>query len=197
MYPINIQLISKEDILIISLDIQMISTQDILFISRCYQIGYPRMISNRYPYLYTRYPWVSQAIHPNFIFPVWPSCHSRWGLLCAPVSTTLGQLAHLWPHWTTFVRARPPLRQVRLLSRYPRWPVSLPLQMGCCHGPVALLTSTRPVWWPACRVSASGDCFWRRCATCKTSESDVKVAKGSMWAHGFVLLRWVRLCAPV
>ena len=44
--------------------------------------------------------------------------------------------ATFWPHGTTFVRVRPLLRQVRLL--YPRCPVSLPQQLGCCHGPKAL-----------------------------------------------------------
>jgi hypothetical protein len=78
MYPIDIQLISKYDILMISLDIQKISIQDILLISNCYLIAYPRMISNRNPHISNRYPCVSQAIHPIFIFPVWPSCHSSW-----------------------------------------------------------------------------------------------------------------------
>jgi hypothetical protein len=36
------------------------------------------MISNRYPHISIWYPKVSKAIHPNFISPVWPSCHCSW-----------------------------------------------------------------------------------------------------------------------
>ena len=65
------------------------------------------------------------------------------------------------------------LRQVLLLRH--RSPAGLPRPLGCCHGPEAWRSSTRPVWRPGTRTSASGDCFWRRCTTRKTCKIDLKV----------------------
>ena len=179
--------------------IQLISNQYPNMISQTYpliSIRYPFKISCQYPGIIQlniiRYPMDFQ-IYP-FDIQEYPKLSTQISSsLSDPPATAAGidptmctrldypsgsRPAHLWPHGTTFVRARPPLLQVRLL--YPPCPVSLLLPLGYCHGPEALLSSTRPVWRPACRVSASGDCFWRRCATRKTSKSDVKVEKGSM-----------------
>ena len=49
-------------------------------------------------------------------------------------------------------------------------PAGPPRPLGCCHGPETWRSSTRPVWQPGSRASASGHCFWRRCTTRKTSE---------------------------
>ncbi len=181
MYPIDIQLISKYDILIISFEIHKISIQHILLISRYYPIEYPRMNPIDiliYPLDVQKYLKLSIQISSSLSDP--PATAAGIDpIMCTRLDCPSGSRpAHLWPHGTTFVRARPPLRQVLML--YPRCPVSLPLPLGCCHGPEALQSSTRPVWRPACQVSASGDCFWRRCASRKTSKSDVEVEKGSM-----------------
>ena len=52
-----------------------------------------------------------------------------------------------------------------------RCAADLPRLLGSCHGPEAWPSSSRPVRRPGCRVSASGDCFWRRCTTHKTSKN--------------------------
>ena len=112
------------------------------------------------------YPKISQGI-----LPFSPSLSCRFAT-AAGIGLTVGARlddpsgslhAHVWPQGTTFGRARPPLRQVRL--ECPRSQAGLPQPLGCCHGPKAWLSSTRPVWRPGRRVSASGDCFWRRCTS--------------------------------
>ncbi len=74
--------------------------------------------------------------------------------LCARLDDPSGSLnAHFGPQGTTFGRQRRPLRQVRL--QYHRCPAGLSQPLGCCHGPEAWRSSTRPVWRHGCRVSAS------------------------------------------
>ena len=78
--------------------------------------------------------------------------------LCARLDDPYGSLnARVWPQGTTFGRARPPLRQVRVQCH--RCLADLLQPLGCCHGPEPWRSSTRPVWRPGRRVSASGDCF--------------------------------------
>ena len=102
---------------------------------------------------------------------VGPTCRSRFApmgpTLCARLDDPYGSLnARVWPQGGTFGRARPPLRQVLLQCH--SCLADLPQPLGCCHGPEPRRSSTRPVWRPGRRVSASGDCFWRRCPYRKT-----------------------------
>ncbi len=133
MYPIDIQLISKYDFLIKSLDIQRISIKDILYVSRCHPIEYPRMISLNIQMISLEIQMIS--IQFSSFLPDPPATAAGIDpTMCTRLDYPSGNRpAHLWPHGTTFVRARSPLRQVLLL--YPRCQVSLLLQLGCCHGP--------------------------------------------------------------
>ena len=46
---------------------------------------------------------------------------------------------------------------------------------GFASGAAALRASAQPVWRPGSRTSASGDCFWRRYTTVKTSKIDLRL----------------------
>ncbi len=98
-----------------------------------------RMISKDIP----RYPSI-------FIFPVRPTCHSRWERSDYVRSSRRPFWQKACPFFASWDHFRPCMLQ------YHRCPAGLPKQLGCCHGPEAWRSSTRPVWRPGCQDSASG-----------------------------------------
>ena len=114
------------------------------------------LLSNLQIYL-QRYHFKSPNIYLQLsqdILPFLPSLSCRPATaagigptMCAHLDDPYGSLhAHhdVWPQGTTFGCARLPLRQVRLQCH--RRPDGLQQLLGCCHGPEAWRSSTRPVW---------------------------------------------------